>query len=647
MTIISDTLTGEVTLGLGTYLTVTSTGTISSPGVGVFASYSTIINSGSISSASYDGVKAVGSTITNSGSISGYIEGVYLNSGTLTNSGSIHGGRYGVTAVYTTVSNSGTISSSINGVVASYSTVSNSGTISSNNIGVYATSSTITNSGYIDGVSSGIIAVHSTVSNSATISSNGIGVFAYGSRITNSGSINGAGGTGVYGIGSSITNYGIIGGNGFAIDQKLQSTLNLLSGAVFDGEVKDDGTGLLTLGGTAAAVLDMGGSFSGFENISFGSTAWTLEGTVDELANGQTITGFTMADRLDISGLAAPSQGTVTLDPSSVLTIPQDGGGSLDMTFSGDAGFVFTLTSDGQGGTYITDNVPCFCAGTRIATAAGEVKVEDLAIGDLVETLHAGLQKIKWIGRRSYDGRFIAANKDILPICIKRDAIAEDVPARDLFVSPGHAICIEGGLIHAFRLVNGVSITQSSSVESVTYYHVETASHEVIFAENCPAETFRDETFRAQFQNAPEYRALYPAQIAANSACLQQLEDGFLLDAIQKRLNAHAGILLPSKKLGALRGYVDEPGPMICSGWAQDLENPETPVCLDIMVGATRVARVLANRYRADLRQAGLGSGCHAFRAALPSGLTGRLQIRRAADSAELSWTEAALAQAA
>ncbi len=44
MTIISDTLTGEVTLGLGTYLTVTSTGTISSPGVGVFASYSTIIN---------------------------------------------------------------------------------------------------------------------------------------------------------------------------------------------------------------------------------------------------------------------------------------------------------------------------------------------------------------------------------------------------------------------------------------------------------------------------------------------------------------------------------------------------------------------------------------------------------------------------
>jgi hypothetical protein len=47
------------------------------------------------------------------------------------------------------------------------------------------------------------------------------------------------------------------------------------------------------------------------------------------------------------------------------------------------------------------------------------------------------------------------------------------------------------------------------------------------------------------------------------------------------------------------------------------------------------------------LRQAGIGSGCHAFRATLPAGTTGRLEVRRAADGAELSWTDAALAQAA
>jgi hypothetical protein len=289
----------------------------------------------------------------------------------------------------------------------------------------------------------------------------------------------------------------------------------------------------------------------------------------------------------------------------------------------------------------------CYAAGTRIATAVGEVAVEDLAIGDYVETLHAGLQKIKWIGRRSYDGRFIAGNKDILPIRIAQGAIGDKIPSRDLFVSPGHAICIDGALIHAFRLVNGASITQAASVGNVIYYHIETENHEIIFAENCPAETFLDENFRAQFQNAAEYLALYPGHPAARTACLPRLEHGFLLHAIQQRLNARAGLFTVPKTPGPLRGYVDEAGPTICTGWAQDIENPETPVCLDILVDGTRVARVLANSYRADLRDACLGTGCHGFRVALPDGLNGRLEICRASDGAELPWTETAQTLAA
>jgi hypothetical protein len=120
-----------------------------------------------------------------------------------------------------------------------------------------------------------------------------------------------------------------------------------------------------------------------------------------------------------------------------------------------------------------------------------------------------------------------------------------------------------------------------------------------------------------------------------------------LLCAIKQRLNARAGLLPAPEAPGPLRGYVDELGPTICSGWAQDLENPETPVCLDILVDGARVARVLANWFRADLRDAGLGSGCHAFRATLPLNLTGQLEVRRASDGAELPWTETALARAA
>ena len=313
----------------------------------------------------------------------------------------------------------------------------------------------------------------------------------------------------------------------------------------------------------------------------------------------KTATFTTMATGSDGSvavtmAYAAQVETDYTYNPNGTFVKTKDGWSSATKsvdTTATNAALPETLPAADAG---FTADVACFCAGTSVRTARGAVKVEDLAIGDWVETLHAGLQKIKWIGWRSYDGRFIAGNKDVLPICIKRDAIDENVPVQDLFVSPGHAICVDGALIHAFRLVNGVSITQAASVETVTYYHIETEGHEVIFAENCPAETFIGEAFRGQFQNAADYRALYSRQSAAGIACLPQLDDGFSLHAIQQRLNRRAGLLPHPQTEGMLRGYVDVPGPDVCSGWAQDLDNLETPVRLGIMVDGTRVARVLA-----------------------------------------------------
>jgi hypothetical protein len=68
------------------------------------------------------------------------------------------------------------------------------------------------------------------------------------------------------------------------------------------------------------------------------------------------------------------------------------------------------------------------------------------------------------------------------------------------------------------------------------------------------------------------------------------------------------------------------------TGWAQDVDNPEDPVTLEITVGDDPVLCVLANAYRADLRRAGFGSGCHAFNAELPDWAGGPVSIRRVTD---------------
>ena len=41
----------------------------------------------------------------------------------------------------------------------------------------------------------------------------------------------------------------------------------------------------------------------------------------------------------------------------------------------------------------------CFLKGTRIQTAEGERKIEDLAVGDLLPTMFGGLRPVQWIGR--------------------------------------------------------------------------------------------------------------------------------------------------------------------------------------------------------------------------------------------------------
>jgi hypothetical protein len=164
------------------------------------------------------------------------------------------------------------------------------------------------------------------------------------------------------------------------------------------------------------------------------------------------------------------------------------------------------LTSGGSSPVLI-----CFLAGTRIATPAGETAVEDLRPGDLVLTADGRAVAVRFIGRQTVAARFTSPGH-ANPIRIAAGALDENIPARDLFVSPAHGIVVDGVLAVAAALVNGTTIRQvDAPAETFVYYAVETATHEAILAEGCPAETFVDHVARARWDNAADHAALHPA----------------------------------------------------------------------------------------------------------------------------------------
>jgi hypothetical protein len=347
-----------------------------------------------------------------------------------------------------------------------------------------------------------------------------------------------------------------------------------------------------------------------------------LSGTLSELVNGSLVSLGT------ISHLAAGSSSPfITLS----FTPQMRGAFTETITFTGSDDVTGALSTETL---TVEADVACFVAGTRIRTDDGEQPVESLVIGQSIPTLHAGSRRIKWLGTRSYAAPFLTRNHLALPVCVAAGALAPGVPARDLWLSPGHALCLDGVLVHAWRLINGVSIHQPTDTRQVTYYHVELESHEILFAEQTPVESFMGEAFRQQFQNAASFHEMYPEPAVEQRMCLPRLDDGFALEAMRRRLAARAGLAWPAPAMparprakrqysGALRGYVDQVGPDFVTGWAQYEAAPEMPVALDILGDGHRLGRVLANLYRADLRQAGLGSGNHGFAFRLPAAAAG------------------------
>ncbi len=153
----------------------------------------------------------------------------------------------------------------------------------------------------------------------------------------------------------------------------------------------------------------------------------------------------------------------------------------------------------------------CFLPGTRIKTTEGEIKIEDLRIGDNLLTASGETKPIKFIGRSTISRERTGPWKNGEgPVKIARFAIDGKAPHSDLYVSPAHAIYIDGILIPASNLVNRITIVADAKPEvlSLTYFHIELDTHEAILAEGLAVESFQRDNPHA-FGNADEYVRLY------------------------------------------------------------------------------------------------------------------------------------------
>jgi hypothetical protein len=186
----------------------------------------------------------------------------------------------------------------------------------------------------------------------------------------------------------------------------------------------------------------------------------------------------------------------------------------------------------------LAQTAPCFLAGTRINTLRGEVAVEDLIAGDRAVTASGASRPIVWIGHRTLLTARHPRPQDVHPVRVQAHAFARGQPARDLWLSPDHALFVGGALIPVRYLLNGATISQIPR-DQVQYFHVELDAHDILLAEALPTESFLDTGNRGAFANGGGTVMAQPdfaLRIWATDACAPLAVAGPLVETIRCRL---------------------------------------------------------------------------------------------------------------
>lgn len=196
-----------------------------------------------------------------------------------------------------------------------------------------------------------------------------------------------------------------------------------------------------------------------------------------------------------LNGQAVVVGQPIVLNTGQTISLNADG--TVNILGDGDTeDFNFTYTVDNGGNSDIgfvnVSSIPCFVAGTLIATNQGQREVETLSLGDLVLTKDDGLQPLRWIGQRT-----VAAQDNLAPIRIRANTFGTH---SDLMVSPEHRILIRDNLaellfgeqevlVSAKDLVNDKTVTRCVGGD-VTYVHLMFDRHQVVYSAGLATESF-------------------------------------------------------------------------------------------------------------------------------------------------------------
>jgi Hint domain len=218
------------------------------------------------------------------------------------------------------------------------------------------------------------------------------------------------------------------------------------------------------------------------------STPLTIYGQVVGWNNAVILfNGFTDA------ALTQPLSGPSSSFILSEQKLPPDGIPTNASSIGGSTNTPFGLT--------IFAAPSCFARGTSLLTPSGPRLVEDLADGDLVLTASGQAQPVQWAGRSHVQCSSHRQPGRVMPVRVAAGAFGPGLPERDLFLSPEHAVFHGDAMIPVHCLVNGATIRQVP-VDSIVYYHVELARHDVLFAEGLPTESYLETGNRSAMARA-------------------------------------------------------------------------------------------------------------------------------------------------